>query len=69
MTQHPAGAMLRDPKEPLHVVDTLATALRTQKFPSDAFLSIKLSSVRSATALFRRLAWSILRPPYSLRHR
>ena len=25
MTQHPAGASLRDPKERLHVVDTLAT--------------------------------------------
>ena len=49
------------------------------KFPSAAAFSIWLSSVRSATALFRRLysdsrhlgrlACSILRPPHSLRHR
>ena len=47
--------------------------------PSAASLRIWLSGVRSATALFRhvitnssclkRFAWSILRSPYSLRHR
>ena len=52
---------------------------RAEQFPFAASLSILLSSVRSATALFRRLfsdsrrlrrvAPSILRPPYALHHR
>ncbi len=77
MTRHTAGASPRNPKERLHMVETPATTRRTQNSPPDASRRIWLPGVRSATALFRRpfsnsrrfrrLAWSILRPPYSLR--
>ena len=79
LIERSAGSTLRDTDDHSDMLCALATTGRAQKFPSAASLRIWLSSVRSATALFRRVfsdssclkrfTWSILRPPYSLRHR
>ena len=50
LSQHPAGAALRDPEPATDMVDALAAARGAHKFPWAASLRICLSSVRSETA-------------------
>ena len=77
LVKNPARPSLRHTKPVAHVIHAATTTRSAQKFPDAASFRISLSSVRSATALrscafsrsscFRRRAWSIFRPPYSLR--
>ena len=55
LTQGAAGAALGYAKLPPHMVDTLPTTRRAQKFPFAASVRMSLSSVKSDTA--RRNLW------------
>ncbi len=79
LTQNPACPPFRDPELLSNLVDHLASPRRAQKFGYAASFRIALSRDRSATtrfsrafsfsSSFRRLAWSVRRPPYSFRQR
>ena len=77
--EHPARSPLRRPELLTYTHHTTSSALGAQKFPSAASSTISLSSVKSATARFRRpfsrsssfrrRAWLTFIPPYSRLHR
>ena len=54
LPEHPARSPLRRPELLTYTHHTTSSALGAQKFPSAASSSISLSSVKSATARFRR---------------
>ena len=75
LAEHPARSPLRRPELLTYTHHTTSSALGTQKFPLAASSRISLSSVKSATARFRRpfsrsssfrrRAWLTFIPPYS----
>ena len=79
LPEHPARSPLRRPELLTYTHHTTSSALGAQKFPSAASSRISLSSVKSATARFRRpfsrsrsfrlRAWLTFIPPYSRLHR
>src|SRR5690606_22044433 len=79
LSEHAAEPPLGHRHHRPDVVDTAPAARGAQKFPRAASCRISLSSVRSEIARrsrwfsfsrsFIRRAWSVFRPPYSLRHR
>ena len=79
LPEHPARSPLRRSELLTYTHHTTSSALGAQKFPLAASSRISLSSVKSATARFRRpfsrsssftwRAWSTFIPPNSFRHR
>ena len=80
LPEHPARSPLRRPELLTYTHHTTSSALGAQKFPLAASSTISLSSVKSATARFRRpflalellqapCPWLTLIPPYSRLHR
>jgi hypothetical protein len=79
LAQHSADPSLGHQKLSLHMIDTASSPRRAPKFSRSASCKISLSSVRSEIARrsrrfsfsrsFIRRAWSVFRPPYSLRQR
>src|SRR3546814_7880128 len=79
LAKHPAYPPLGYRQFATHMIDAAPPARRAQKFPRAASCRINLSSVRSEIARlsrrfsfsrsFMRRAWSVFRPPYSLRQR
>ena len=79
LTEHATGPSFRHAKPFANVIDAVTTTERAQEFTLAASFRISLSNVRSDTARrnrsfsfsssFRRLSWSVFKPPCYLRQR